>query len=283
MATQPSSTHGDFYVYALLRGDTGQPFYVGKGKGKRWAFHEWEALSGARGHKCNTIRSMRSRGVAVIRAKLHEGLTEAVAHEYEVALIKAIGRRPTGPLVNLTDGGEGPSGLKHSPEAREKMAAAKRGRKLTPESIAKRSAAVRGIPRTPETVEKISAAQRGKRRRKMTPEEIGARSATVRGSKRSAETRAKMSAAQRGRKMSPESRAKMSVSHRGLKQTPEHIAKAAAAHTGTKRTPEARAKMSAAALRREAARRAAVTPAPVRVAARHRRSLAGCHSTPVIS
>jgi hypothetical protein len=257
MANQTSSIRSDFYVYALCRGNTGEPFYIGKGRGTRWAFHEWEALAGAPGHKCNTIRAMCARGIEVIRTKLHEDLTEATARAYEIALIAAIGRRPVGPLVNPTDGGDGVTGIRHTIESLAKMSAAKIGKKLSPESIEKRSVAVRGKKRSAETVEKVAAAQRGKGRRKMTPEEIAKRSASVRGSKRSSETRERMSQAQRGRRLSPEQCAQISKNQRGRKHTPEHIAKCIAARTGGKRTVEARDKMRIAALAREAAKRAA--------------------------
>jgi hypothetical protein len=41
-------------------------------------------------------------------------LTEEAANEIEIAFIKALGRYPNGPLVNLTDGGEGRVGAKLS-------------------------------------------------------------------------------------------------------------------------------------------------------------------------
>jgi hypothetical protein len=41
--------------------------------------------------------------VAIIRDKL----TERQAFKYEIALIASIGRKPYGPLLNLTDGGDG--------------------------------------------------------------------------------------------------------------------------------------------------------------------------------
>jgi LEM3-like protein/NUMOD3 motif-containing protein len=261
MATGHPSTRSDFYIYALCRGDTGAPFYIGKGRRERWAFHEWEARNGGSGHKCNTIRSIWAAGFDVVKVKIHENLSEPDAHGYEAALIAALGRRPSGPLVNLTDGGDGVSGLIITREAREKMSAAKRGKKLTPESISKRSEALRGRAMPPEIREKISAAQRGKPRNKLTPDSIAKRSAAIRGQIRSVETRSRISAGNLGKKMSPESRAKMSIAKLGIKLTQEHVAKVAAANRGAKRNPQARANMSAAALRREAARRAAIMAA----------------------
>jgi hypothetical protein len=137
------STLSHFYVYALFR-ESGVPLYIGKGCGDRWLHHEKRARNGVGGYKHEIIRGMQARGLEVIKVKLHEGLTEAVAHAYEVALIRAIGRGQAGPLVNLTDGGDGVSGFKHppgkkrSPEHVAKVAAARRGKKFSPR-----------LPRTP--------------------------------------------------------------------------------------------------------------------------------------
>jgi hypothetical protein len=236
MATQSSSTRSDFYVYALLR-DTGVPFYIGKGRGSRWKTHECEARNGTRSHKCEIIRGMKACGVEVIRVKLHEGLTEAVAHAYEIALIAAIGRCPDGPLANHTDGGEGVTGLQHTPETQARISAALRGRKWSPESIARLSATVRG--------------------RKMTPEGIAKMAASKCGSKASPEARANISAALRGKKLTPEHIENAAATKRGKKQSPEHIAKLAAVRRGKKRSPESIARYRAASFIREAARRAA--------------------------
>jgi hypothetical protein len=62
-------------------------------------------------------------------AKVREGLTNAEAIETEIALISAIGRKKNGgPLVNLTDGGDGLTGHTHSAEARVKMSKTTKGR-----------------------------------------------------------------------------------------------------------------------------------------------------------
>lgn len=212
MATEQSSTSGDgYYTYALFRGD-GRVFYIGKGKRDRWSCHERDARNGRRGHKFSIIRDMQARGVEVIKVKLHEGLTEAVAHEYEIALIKAIGRGRDGPLANLTDGGDGSSGFKHSPEGRIKLSTGHRGIKPSQEALAKRSASMCGRKASPETLAKL------------------------RGKIRSSEHCANISAAKRGFKHSPESRANMSAAGRGKPKSPKHRANISAARRGNNRS-----------------------------------------------
>lgn len=187
------TTRNDFYVYALFR-DDGRIFYVGKGFGYRWNHHAIAARSGKRGHRFNIIRDMQARGIEMAKVKIHEGLTEAVAHEYEVALIGAIGRQPHGPLTNVTDGGEGASGRKRTPEERARISVTQSGRQKSLEECArisasntgkspsaatreKLSAALLGIPKTAAHIANRSAAQRG---RKWLPEHIAIRQATRR-------------------------------------------------------------------------------------------------------
>lgn len=231
MSVDPQSIRSDFYVYALCRGDTGMPFYIGKGHGDRWDHHERQARAGAKGHKYAIIRQTQVRGARVIKVKLHEWLTEAVAHEYEVALIKAIGRGSDGPLVNLTDGGDGITGFRFPP-----------GKKLSPEHITKRSAARRGKKLSAEARANIGAGQRG---RQKSPEECANIAAALRGKKRSPESVAKQAATLRGRKHSAETCARVSAAHRNSDAVMEHIAKLAEANRGAKRSPEARANISA--------------------------------------
>jgi NUMOD3 motif len=223
----------NFYVYALFR-ENGVPFYIGKGQGDRWLAHECQArTTKRRDPRCSIIRRMQSVGLNIPKVKLHEGLTEAAACAYEIALIAAIGRGEAGPLVNLTDGGEGKSGWTTSPETRAKIGAANRGRIRTPEVIEKTAAKLRGRKRTPEQIDKAVASRRG---RKLTPEQIERLVALHRGRVPTPETRAKMSAVKLGKPKSPKTRAKMSVA-------------------ASNRSPEYRAKMSISCLAREARRR----------------------------
>lgn len=225
MAIQCSSMRSDYYVYCLIR-ETGLPFYIGKGKGDRWACHERNAQQSTGSYKTAIIRGMQARGIQLIRVKLHEGLTEAVAHEYEMVLIAAIGRYPAGPLVNLTVGGDGVTGLKHTPETRAAISAAGRGRQKSPQECANIATGKRGRKATPETLAILSASHLGK---KATPE-----------------ARARMSASHTGKTKTPEHLANLSAALRGRKFTPEWLANMATAQTGKKRSPEAVSKVSEA-------------------------------------
>ena len=258
------------YVYVLFR-KTGVPFYVGKGSGNRWLVHEWEARATKPGPNANhqklaIIRKMQALGFDIPKVKLHEGLTEAVAHAYEAALIATIGRRNKGgPLVNLTDGGDGTSGNIKPREAVERTAAAHRGKKRSLETRAKLAAARRSWTTSEAHLAKFFA---GSRKPKSATHRARIGDAQ-RGQKRgplSPETRAKLSAssAWRGKRMnySPTHRANLSAAvaaanrrRAGTPRSPAAIAKTAAANRGRKPSPETCEKIRQAALKRYSASR----------------------------
>jgi hypothetical protein len=193
MLAQIEASGRKYYIYILFR-PCGTPFYVGKGRGDRIRLHERFAIAGRAGHKAALIRS-------IWRSNQHVGYRieawfddENDAFAYEQLLIAHIGREANGgPLVNLTDGGEGPSGFRQV---------------ITPEMRAKISASLTGRTKSPEHVAKVAAKRRGQRH--------------------SLETRAKMSEAVN----KPEAKAKIAIARRGFKQTAESNEKNRRAHLG---------------------------------------------------
>ncbi len=110
---------GRFYVYQLLKPD-GTPFYIGKGIGRRVFEHEAEARGAKNSHKLNTIRLIWRLGTYVDYSIIAFFDSEIECHEREMAEILRIGRHDlkTGPLTNLTNGGEGTVGLSDETRAR---------------------------------------------------------------------------------------------------------------------------------------------------------------------
>ncbi len=103
-----------YYTYAYLRED-GTPYYIGKGNGKR-AYD-------------------RRRHNAYVPSKnrilfLKKNLIEEEAFKHERYMIAVFGRKDlgTGILYNLTDGGDGPAGYRHTEESRQKMGATRKGK-----------------------------------------------------------------------------------------------------------------------------------------------------------
>jgi hypothetical protein len=254
--TRMSSERSDSYVYVIFR-LSGEPCYVGKGRGGRWKEH----IRRSHNKYLARIFAKADGGLPII--KIRSGLTNDEASVTEIVLIAAIGRGENGPLVNMTDGGEGTVGHKKSLDAVERSALANRGRKHTADVRARMSVACTGRKMSPESVAKTAAANRGRKRTAETRRKMSAAGiALVRspgigrvisaaklasGYKHSPETREKISTARLGRKLSPESIEKRSAKIRGQKRNPAAVAKTAEGNRGQKRSLEVCAKFSAIA------------------------------------
>lgn len=92
-----------FYTYAYFS-ESGKIYYIGKGKGRR----AWDK-------NYRSVRRPPNKNNIII---LKNNLTEEEAFRHEVYMISVIGRRNlgTGSLMNMTDGGDGVSGLVRSDE-----------------------------------------------------------------------------------------------------------------------------------------------------------------------
>lgn len=196
----------DFYVYILFRRD-GRPFYVGKGRARRFKYHV-TAAKNEKSHKAAIIRETIATGELPI-VIVKDRLKECEAFAIEIALIKAMGREPNGPLVNCTDGGEGQSGA--SQETREKISASRRGKPLTEGHRESLSEALKSYPKTQQQIAKIAKANTGKKR---TPKQIERLSLGQKGKILSSSHRENLSKSLTGRTLSDEHRANISIAMR---------------------------------------------------------------------
>lgn len=106
-----------FYVYLYLDPDTRDPFYVGKGSGKRSMQHlkaaYWDSIK-KKTRRHRKIQKIHKEGKQPIVIIAYDNLPEDVAFIHEASLVAHYGRLDlgTGCLTNMSDGGEGNAGYR---------------------------------------------------------------------------------------------------------------------------------------------------------------------------
>jgi len=199
-----------FYVYLIIKAKNYEPLYVGKGNGGR------------------VIVSNKRFRIKTICKLVFFNLLERGAFELEMDLIEVIGRRDlgTGPLLNMTDGGEGSCGVvgkKMSEEGKRKLSLINKGKKLSQETICKMVEGRKGYNHSEETKKKIGLANSKKRRseeQKIALSKIfKGRKPWNTGKKWSEETKRKISVSLKGYKHTEETRKNMSLAQQQLGKT----------------------------------------------------------------
>lgn len=123
-----------YYVYRWIRLDTNTPFYVGKGKGKRFE----QTKNQRNQYFKNILKSTECEAEIVI-----DNLTEDQAFQKEIEFIKLY--KDLGYCeANFTIGGDGCSGAKQSDETKLKKSIALKGRIFSKETRKKMSVSQKG-------------------------------------------------------------------------------------------------------------------------------------------
>jgi len=226
-----------FYVYEHWRLDRDECFYVGKGRAGR-AY----SMKGRNRHHKAIVAKLSRIGSALEVRMVATGLSEADAFALEIERI-SFWREAGVDLANVTDGGEGVTGLRmsdaskqkmsdkkigvkrgpHSAEHRLRIGLAHRGKKFSPEHIEKLSKARRARVTSSETKEKMS--QSMTKFYKENPEARQAVSVARKGMRHSEATKKLMSEKSKNKIISKEQRAKISQTLTGKKQSKETIEK----------------------------------------------------------
>ena len=200
-----------------------EPFYIGKGiNGRAYQLKR---------RKDNKYLANKLDKFYPIILKVKEGLAENVAYREEIKMIALIGRwdKGTGPLANQTDGGDGATGNKQSPETIAKRISKTRGLKRTDEFRLRASARLKWKPITEQHMQRIVAMGKAKTGTRWTDEQ-----------------RIKFKQSRLGHTVSPETRAKLYFINKGRIFTEEHKKNISIGRQGRITTEETRKRMSIA-------------------------------------
>lgn len=150
------------YIYTLRREDSTEIRYVGKTSNLSRRCTQHMAPSSYTNKKStwlkNWVFKARKEGVKILIEELELVNSNGCLEEkYWIAQFKTWGFN----LVNLTEGGEGLSGYKHSKKAKKKMSRFRTGKKHSPETIKKIIESHTGKKLSDITKQKISDIHKG--------------------------------------------------------------------------------------------------------------------------
>jgi group I intron endonuclease len=187
------------FIYLIVNHVTWK-IYVGQHKGTNLKKYLQDKLSHAKyktAGQSYLFRSMRKhpKDAWSIHPLLSDIQTRAELDHWEQTLIKALATQNPQIGYNICRGGEGFSGP-HSPETRQKIAAASREMWQQPDIRKSITAKMGGRPVSPKTIEAL----RARRGTKASPETIQRLSLSHTGLRRSAESREKQSQSVTGSK-----------------------------------------------------------------------------------
>ena len=197
-----------YAVYYLIDPETQEKRYVGISNDPYRRFHaHLDATAHPRRHSACWIRGLQTRGLRPILRVAALVQSQEEAKRVEIALIAQLPG-----LTNISEGGEGGSGVRWSEERKAAQAARMRERYRDPRARAKLGEATKRGWDNPESRARASKASAGRR---MSEEAKTRIATTLTGHAVSTETREKLRRAISGKKHTEETRLKMSQSHRG--------------------------------------------------------------------
>ena len=132
------------FIYILIDPRDNQVRYIGKTKSKtrRYYQHISEASKGNRTHKNNWLLSLKKDGLKPEMVIIDECNDDSwiFLEEWYIEIFKTWGCN----LTNLTKGGEGPAGYRHTEEHKQNMSKLHKGKTISLETRQKISIAVKG-------------------------------------------------------------------------------------------------------------------------------------------
>jgi hypothetical protein len=189
------------YVYTLVDPRNNLPFYVGKGSGERCNAHVVEAkyYVKRKSLKLNKIRKLMRLGMEPIVIKLEENVSDKQALDLECLLIAEM--RDLGfNLTNMTDGGDGAQGYKHTEDHKQKMSDLQKGRVFSEETKQRMRKPKSEQGRKNIAEARLTTTYRpSEETKKKTSEALKGRPSPMTGRTHTDDARAKMSAIGKGR------------------------------------------------------------------------------------